>query len=244
MRTMERRKVVLWISMVYIISFACYVPMMLRQQGVSVPQPLLYLKYGFVLTPALVTILFLSYERRLRACFTGSLHRISRREAGICAAAALTGSFITFAASFIEKRDLFGEAYRSIALLVSGCVYLFATAAAEEMAWRGFLLQQTRSKGKQVVDGIFTGIIWGFWHIPMWVIRNGLRISGILPLFIWTVLASVVLGAVYAAFRNLLSVSLLHMILNVCFLAPVQYNVLIVCLGIVVCRSFRKFKPA
>ena len=32
------------------------------------------------------------------------------------------------------------------------------------------------------------------WHIPMWLIRNSLSLAEMIPLFIWAVLISIVLG--------------------------------------------------
>ena len=54
----NRAKIALWIAAVYILSSACYVPMLLQQSGFAVPEPLLYLRYFFVPAPALVSILF------------------------------------------------------------------------------------------------------------------------------------------------------------------------------------------
>ena len=58
----NRAKIALWIAAVYILSSACYVPMLLQQSGFEVPEPLLYLRYFFVPAPALVSILFLAGE--------------------------------------------------------------------------------------------------------------------------------------------------------------------------------------
>ena len=99
-------------------------------------------------------------------------------------------------------------------------MYLFATALIEEIPWRGFLYNRLVAGRKSIGVAIFVGVIWAIWHIPMWLIRNSLTIAEMIPWFIWAVLISVVLGMGYSMFRNILSVSLMHMIFNVCFLAP------------------------
>ena len=87
-----------------------------------------------------------------------------------------------------------------------------------------------------------TGVIWALWHITMWTIRNSLGLEEIIPLFIWAVLLSLILGMTWFRFENLLSVSLLHMIFNICFLAPAKYNDGITFAGILICYIFRKYK--
>ena len=121
-------------------------------------------------------------------------------------------------------------------------IYLFATALAEELAWRGFLLRHIDAGRKSALSAGLTGIIWAVWHIPMWTIRNSLGFEDILPLMIWAVLISLILGMACFRFENLLSVSLLHMIFNICFLAPAKYNDMVIFAGIMICYIFRKYK--
>lgn len=60
------------------------------------------------------------------------------------------------------------------------------------------------------------GMIWAVWHIPMWTVRNSLGPEEVIPLLIWAVLISLILGMAYFQFENLLSVSLLHMVFSPC----------------------------
>ena len=239
MQTMQTKaKTVLWILAVYIFSFVCYVPMMLKQLGIRIPDVLLYLKYCFVLVPALISVIVSIHEHNLKTYFTHNLKKISLKELIICIVIALLGVLITYCYSFVKRIDLFGNAYSSIFSLVIGVAYLFATALVEEIAWRGFLFKRIADGGKrgslQVRAAAFVGIIWAIWHIPMWLIRNSLSLAEMLPLFIWAVLISIVLGMLYCRFRNIFSVSLLHMIFNICFLAPTGYNIIMIFLGIII----------
>ncbi len=45
-------KIMLWVCAVYILSSICYIPMMLQQHGVSVPNGLSLLKYLFAVMAA------------------------------------------------------------------------------------------------------------------------------------------------------------------------------------------------
>lgn len=45
-------KIMLWVCVVYILSSICYIPMLLQQHGVSVPNGLSLLKYLFAVMAA------------------------------------------------------------------------------------------------------------------------------------------------------------------------------------------------
>ncbi|MCI9316678.1 MAG: CPBP family intramembrane metalloprotease, partial [Oscillospiraceae bacterium] len=87
-----------------------------------------------------------------------------------------------------------------------------------------------------------TGIAWALWHIPMWAVRNSLGPAEIAPLLLWAVLISGALGSFYCAYENLLSVSLLHMAVNICFLAPAAWNSALLLGGILICCAFKKYR--
>jgi len=221
---MQAGTMALWIFLVYMFSFACYVPLGLQRLGVPVPDVLLYWRYGFVLMPALVSTVFLVLEHNGKNFLNSSFKKLSLKEIAACITAALTGIVITSCYSFAEKSDLFHSAYPSVLSLIISSGYLAMTALAVETAWRGFFFQRIAARGKVMTAAILTGVVWAVWHIPMWTIRNALSWMEIVPLFIWAVLISVVLGITFWRFNNLFSVSLLHMIFNVCFLAPTKYN--------------------
>lgn len=238
----ERRKTALWVLAVYALSFICYVPLLMRQYGAMVPGVLLHARYLFILVPALISGIFLAGEGAVKACWSGSFKKISAAEIMICIAAALIGVLTTCGYSFWWKAGPFSYAYPSILSFAASAVYLFATALMEELAWRGFLLKRIAAGGKKPLAAGLTGVIWAIWHIPMWTIRNSLGPAEVIPLLIWAILISFILGMVYFRFENLLSVSLLHMTFNICFSAPTKYNIIVVLISFIICYIFIKFK--
>ncbi len=44
-RYTNKLKLTLWVSVVYVLSFICYAPTLLGQNGITIPDILLYLKY-------------------------------------------------------------------------------------------------------------------------------------------------------------------------------------------------------
>ena len=235
-------KNVLWVLAVYALSFICYVPLLLRQSGAVVPGVLLYLRYFFVLVPVLISTAFLLNEHAVKVYWLDCFKTISRKEIYIGMVAALTGALTTCGYSFWQGISLFRNAYPSILSFSVSAGYLFATALVEEMAWRGFLSKRISSGLGNARASLFVGVLWAVWHIPMWTIRNSSGLEEVIPLFIWAVLISLVLGMVWFRFENLLSAALLHMIFNICFLAPVKYNDIVIFAGIMICFIFRKYK--
>ena len=89
----------------------------------------------------------------------------------------------------------------------------------------GFLLE--RLPFKKIKSVLFVGAVWAVWHIPMWIIRNSLGMEQIVWLCIWTLLVSAVLGIIYYQCRNILLIAIMHAAFNICYLAPIQYNIVV-----------------
>lgn len=154
---------------------------------------------------------------------------------------AIAGILISCCYSLIIREDMFQNTYLSIATLLTSSIYLFITAFVEEIAWRGFLLERISFKKKRGCSIIFVGIIRTIWHMPMWIIRNSLGIEEIAYLCIWTFLVSVVLGITYYKCRNVLLIAMPHVTFNICYLAPIQYNIavlaIVIAIGILLAKN-------
>ena len=87
---------------------------------------------------------------------------------------------------------------------------------------------------KKINSVIFVGVVWAVWHMPMWIIRNSLGIEQIICLCVWTLLVSVVLGITYCRCRNIMLIAVLHATFNICYLAPMQYNIVVLAILIFV----------
>lgn len=223
------REMLLWTALVLVLSYLCYVPMFLEKHRIPIPQALLNSKYLFITIPFLISILFTikhkGLKEWLRVLFAEKITLQALLSSILLGGIGLSISLIY---CFIAgESELFTSNYPSFIAVVTTCSYLFATALLEETAWRGFLLNRlSYAKGKGIALG-YVGIIWAIWHIPMWTIRNSLRFDEILLYAIWTILISYVLGITFYRRKNIVIVSLWHMIFNTCFIAPIKYNVIL-----------------
>jgi len=48
----------------------------------------------------------------------------------------------------------------------------FPNTLGEELGWRGFALPKLQAKYNALVSSVILGLLWGFWHIPLWI-ANG-----------------------------------------------------------------------
>ncbi|MBD5130381.1 MAG: CPBP family intramembrane metalloprotease [Ruminococcaceae bacterium] len=228
--------IVLWTVSVWTFSFVCYLPMLLENNGADVPKVLTAAKYLFVIVPLVLSVIFAAAHGELKKWLAGLFsERIKMKSLIFCAVTGAIGLAFSFAYSLIaNESDLFVKNYPTFFSVIAGSAYLFLTALAEESAWRGYLLNKL-SDGKETPFAlIYTGIAWAVWHIPMWTIRNSLGIGETALYFLWTVLLSFVLGKFFLTYKNVIATALLHMLFNTCFIAPVQYNVVLLSLAVTV----------
>lgn len=218
-------KIFLWISAVYVLSFLCYLPTLLEQHGIVLPSGLFLLKYFFVCVPAMAAVCLFIFEHNLKKSFAQMFSgKITIRCVLTWAVFTVAGILISYCYSHLMRVEVFQNTYSSITSLLAACIYLFITAFVEEIAWRGFLLERVSAR-KGIYGILIAGTIWAIWHMPMWVIRNALGLEEIVCLCIWTLFVSVVLGATYYRCKNILLIAALHASFNLCYLAPIQYNI-------------------
>ena len=237
----NKLKVLLWVFIVYVLSFICYVPVLFERYGIAIPNGLLLLKYLFVCIPVMTAVVLSvcehTFKTYLLRMFSG---KIAFKHIMMWVVFAITGILTSFCHSLLIRVNVFQNTYMSITTLLTACIYLFLTAFVEEAAWRCFLLERVSLKEKSICSILLTGIIWTVWHMPMWIIRNSMSIEQIAYFCIWTLLVSVVLGAVYYQCKNVLPVAMLHTTFNICYLAPVKYNIVVLAVLITVGTVFIK----
>lgn len=237
----NKLKILLWIFIVYVLSFICYVPILFERYGIAVPNGLLLLKYLFVCIPAMAAILLSVCEHAFKTYFLRMFsEKIAVKHIMTWAVFAITGILTSFCCSFFVRVDVFQNTYPSVTTLLTACIYLFLTAFVEEAAWRCFLLERVSLQKKSICSILMTGVIWTVWHMPMWIIRNSMGIEQILYFCIWTLLVSVVLGVTYYRCKNVLLAAMLHTTFNICYLAPVKYNIVVLAVLIAVGTLFTK----
>lgn len=102
-------------------------------------------------------------------------------------------------------------------LLLAIPSHLIRGPLGEELGWRGFLFQEYRKKHSIIKTGMLVGLIWGFWHFPLWLV-SGLSaidlVIYILSFLVSIVCCSIMIGLVYSYAKNIVIPVMMHMLNN------------------------------
>ena len=129
----------LWVSAVYVLSFICYVPTLLEQNGIIIPNILLYVKYLYVCIPSIAAVFLLVCEQNIKVYFLQMFSgKITAKHILIWAVCMAAGIFCSYCYSLITGVNV--NIYLSSALLLANCIYLLITALVEEMHGGDFCL--------------------------------------------------------------------------------------------------------
>jgi len=102
-------------------------------------------------------------------------------------------------------------------LLSMVVISFFGAGFAEEFGWRGYALERLQAKWNALISSLILGMIWAFWHFPLWYIEGD--VHQISPFFLFAltiVFLSILFTWVYNnAEGSILVVVVLHTTYNV-----------------------------
>jgi len=91
-------------------------------------------------------------------------------------------------------------------------------ASGEESGWRGYLLPQMEKKHGFVKGNILLGLIWAFWHAPLWFISTsytGLSLMVYILVFIVSLVSFSIMMAIFMKkWRHLFLAFWMHFLFN------------------------------
>lgn len=61
---------------------------------------------------------------------------------------------------------------------------LFSGPVAEEAGWRGFALPRLQTKYNALVSSFILGVIWTFWHLPLFFLTGATQMSIPMPIYL------------------------------------------------------------
>lgn len=107
----------------------------------------------------------------------------------------------------------------SFPTLISALFFtLIQGAVGEETGWRGYLLPAVEEKAGVVKGSFIVGLIWSFWHTPIWFLGTGYNGSVLVKYIIVFVICitslGFIMGICYHYCENLLVPIWLHFMLN------------------------------
>jgi len=113
--------------------------------------------------------------------------------------------------------SLFGKPYithgYSNEFIIIAIFLLFVGSIGEEIGWRGFMLPSFNKKYSLIISSIFTGVLWGAWHIGK---LSAYGIIGYLLFIILIIEFSVIMAWIYSrSNKNIMNMVFFHLGINV-----------------------------
>jgi len=94
----------------------------------------------------------------------------------------------------IAAASLGGEAPEvDVTVVGAAAIFLFSifpgSALGEELGWRGLLLPRLLDRHSPFTSSVVVGSIWGFWHLPLWMVGAEARPIAVFPIFVVSTVA-------------------------------------------------------
>jgi membrane protease YdiL (CAAX protease family) len=126
----------------------------------------------------------------------------------------IIGVPLFFYGGSLLKGNLFAEPFpfSSVRALAAALFFSAIKGPVEEFGWRGLALPLLQRKLAPIWAGLILGMIWGFWHLPAFLLSGTQQSAwSFTPFFIGSVAISVIMTPLFNASRgSILLPALLH----------------------------------
>jgi len=120
--------------------------------------------------------------------------------------------------AFIREVSFYNLLHITLPTLITGFVFTAIQGpTGEQSGWRGFLQPHMEKRFSVVKASVVVGIIWGFWHTPLWFTSGymGLDlVQFIVTYMIGITCVAVIIGICYNCCKNLFVPIWIHFMFN------------------------------
>ena len=124
----------------------------------------------------------------------------------------IIGIPLVFYVGSMLKGNLFGEPFpfTSLGSLFMAILFAAIKGPVEEFGWRGVALPLLQRKFKPIWAGLILGVIWGFWHLPAFLLSGTQQSEwAFAPFFVGCISLSVIVTVLFNASRGSIILSAL-----------------------------------
>jgi uncharacterized protein len=191
-----RHPLISFFVLTYAVAWLLWAPLVIFRDRVPGPLAFILLLLGS-LVPSTVGVVLVALLRG-RSGVRTLLGRLLRARIGLrwyLAVLALT----MLAPLAVGVSILMGGATPVVDNTILGVLFLFAfmifpgSAVGEEVGWRGFALPRMQARHSALKASLVLGIVWGSWHLPLWLTGNEGHPIGLFVPFVLAVIATSVI---------------------------------------------------
>ena len=94
---------------------------------------------------------------------------------------------------------------------------LIRGSLGEELGWRGFAQNELQKKHSPLISSLIIGVLWGFWHAPLWLVSGykGIELIQYIGVFLLGIISvSIIISFYYKLTENLLMPIIIHQMFN------------------------------
>lgn len=102
-------------------------------------------------------------------------------------------------------------------LVASFFLSLIRGPLGEELGWRAFFMKELDKKFSVLLSGLITGLLWGFWHLPLWLVSGyqGIELLIYAAAFLCSIVCcTIIMAVLYRQCKNLLIPIIIHQLNN------------------------------
>ncbi len=104
----------------------------------------------------------------------------------------------------------------TIQIFISSMIFgLFSGPLSEETGWRGFALPRLEAKYGALVSSLILGIIWTFWHLPLYFVPGSSQVG--IPFPIYMILVVSIAIIMTWAYNNTKGSLIITILIHFCF---------------------------
>ena len=209
--SIEKKEIILFsASVITLSSLICFISFTLKDPNISILS---------VFTPSIVALILTAITRGKKGVLELFVKQTVKRTKFKWLLLSLIGipALATLAMLTSLEFDISRFHLRTTQLLPQ-IVVIVLIAVGEEYGWRGFLLPRLMKKLNVFYSSILLGLIWGFWHLPAYLIGTGVpQQMNFLVFLLWVVLGTLFISWIYFYTKSVLTSILAHISANAAF---------------------------